>query len=186
VTVFELSTAGFGPAESDPEELRRELEAVADDPALVRAAFGRFPSGVAALCAVVDGEQVGMVATSFSVGVSFSPPLVMFSVQNSSTTWPKLRGAREIGISVLGAGHAEVCLQLASRSGDRFRGVDILRAAGGAILIEDSTMWIQATILSETPAGDHHIVVLEVTHLSVDHDIEPLVYQAQKFHGLRT
>jgi len=186
VTISELPAASLGTSPLDAVRTMRGLDAVADDPTLVRAAFGRFPSGVAALAARVNGENVGMVASSFSVGVSFAPPLVMFSVQNSSTTWPKLREAREIGISVLGGNHAEVCLQLASRSRDRFEGLDTHVTEDQAILVHDSTMWLQTHILSETPAGDHHIVLLEVTHLSVEHTIEPLIYQAQRFHGLRT
>lgn len=161
------------------------LRAPTGDPHLVRAAFGRFPSGVAALCARVDGEKVGLVASSFSVGASFDPPLVMFSAQNGSTTWPKLQRAQEIGVSVLGGAHAAACLQLASRSRDRFEGLRLHETAGGALLVHDSAMWLQTRILSQTPAGDHHVVLLEVTGLHIVDEVEPLIYHAQRFHGLR-
>lgn len=178
MTVTDISTMITAPE-------NRTLGGVTDDPALVRAAFGGFPSGVAALCAVVDGTPVGMVASSFSVGVSYDPPIVMFSAQNSSTTWPTLRQASRIGISVLGSDHADVCMQLASRSRDRFAGLDTLVTDDGALLVHGATMWLDTRILSETPAGDHQVVLLEVVSLSVEHDIEPLVYQARRFHGLR-
>ena len=58
----------------------------AGDFSTLRDAFSRFPSGVAALSAVVDGVKTGMVASSFNVGISLEPPLVMFAAQNSSTT----------------------------------------------------------------------------------------------------
>jgi flavin reductase (DIM6/NTAB) family NADH-FMN oxidoreductase RutF len=70
-------------------------------PAALRQAFGRFPSGIAALCAQIDGTPNGIVASSFTVGVSMEPPLVMFAVQNTSRTWPVLRGADRIGVSIL-------------------------------------------------------------------------------------
>ncbi len=89
-------------AQAAPELTAAEhgLEGVTRDPRELRAAFGRFPSGIAALCAEVDGGRHAMVVTSFSVGVSFNPPIVMFSVQNSSSTWPRLRASDRIGVSV--------------------------------------------------------------------------------------
>ena len=62
------------------------------DPARLREAFGVFPSGVVAVAAEVDGELVGLAASSFT-SVSLEPALVSFSVANTSKTWPDLRRA---------------------------------------------------------------------------------------------
>jgi len=171
-------------AVADLAPLEHGLQAVTDDHGDLRAAFSRFPSGIAALCAIVDGERAGLVATSFSVGVSFDPPLVMFSVQNSSTTWPRLRGADRLGVSVLGGGQSETALRLASRTRDRFDGVGTATTASGAVLIEGAAVWMECAVLSETPAGDHHVVLLQVEAIRVEHDIEPLVYHASTFRRL--
>lgn len=156
---------------------------VTTDEDLVRAAFGRFPSGVAALCATIDGEPEGIVASSFSVGVSLDPPLVLFSVRKASTTWPTLRGAARIGVSILGESHEAACRQIASR-GDRFSGLDIHTSEAGAVFIEQSPVWLECSILSETPAGDHDIVVLQVETLRIDEAAEPLVYHGSAFRQL--
>ena len=50
-----------------------------DDPSALRRAFSGFPCGVAALSAVVAGEPHVLVASSFTVGVSQAPPLVLFA-----------------------------------------------------------------------------------------------------------
>lgn len=161
-----------------------DLELSIPSPDAVKTAFARFPSGVASLCAVVDGEPVGLVASSFSVGVSFEPPLVLFSVQNSSRTWPVLRTAARIGVSVLGSGHALVCRQLASRHRDRFAGLDTHRSETDALFIRESPLWLECRIMSEIPAGDHQIVVLEVTALRVESEAEPLIYHVSRFRRL--
>lgn len=163
------------------------LTSVRDDDAAaqVKSAFGAFPSGVAALCAEIDGVKVGMVASSFSVGVSFDPPMVMFSVQNSSTTWPVLKKAGRIGISILASAHDAACYQLSSRKGDRFAGLDVHGLESGALFVHDSTVWLECVVRSEIPAGDHHVVVLEVTALRVVADQEPLVYHGTRFRQLR-
>jgi flavin reductase (DIM6/NTAB) family NADH-FMN oxidoreductase RutF len=151
----------------------------------VTSAFGAFPSGIAALAAEVDGVRVGMVSSSFSVGVSFDPPMVMFSVQNSSTTWPVLKQADSIGISILGSAHDEACYQLSSRKRDRFAGLDLHQPDSGAVFVNDAAVWLECVVRSEIPAGDHHVVVLEVTAVRVAADQDPLIYHGSRFRQLR-
>lgn len=161
-----------------------DLDEVTRDPRELRAAFGRFPSGIAALCAEVDDERLAMVVTSFSVGVSFEPAIVMFSIQNSSSTWPRLRRSGRIGVSVLASDHAHLVHQLASRSGDRFAGIDTVATDAGAVLIADSAILMECEILSESPAGDHQVVLLEVKGIRVEAEVEPLVYHGAQFWRL--
>ena len=70
------------------------------DPKRLREAFGIFPSGVVAVAAEVDGKPVGLAASSFT-SVSLDPPLVSFSIANTSKTWPDLRRAPHLGVSIL-------------------------------------------------------------------------------------
>lgn len=158
---------------------------LSDDPEHMRSAMGRFPSGVAAICAIVDGHPVGMVVSSFSAGVSHSPPMVMFSVQNSSSTWPQLSAAPRLGVSVLGSDQSDACLQLASRSRDRFEGLSLAASERGAVLLDGATMWLECDVVSTTPAGDHEIIVMQVHGMCADPDRAPLVYHERRFHSLR-
>ncbi|WP_329609379.1 flavin reductase family protein [Arthrobacter sp. ATA002] len=122
-------------------------------PAALRRAFSRFPSGVAALCAVIDGEPQGLVASSFTVGVSMDPPLVMFAVQNTSRTWPVLRGSGRIGVSILGAGHEGICRQIASKSGDRFAGLSLHTDNSGSLFLDRAALWLECSVEKEILPG---------------------------------
>ncbi|MCC3297842.1 flavin reductase family protein [Arthrobacter caoxuetaonis] len=154
-------------------------------PNALRQAFGRFPSGIAALCAEVDGAPQGIVASSFTVGVSMDPPLVMFAVQNTSRTWPVLRSAGRIGVSVLGSGHDGVCRQIASRDGDRFAGLDLHNAGSGALFLDEAALWLETSVENEVPAGDHAVVLLRVHGYSAHGDAyEPLVFHGSAFRNL--
>ena len=104
-------------------------------PASLREAFGHFPSGVIAIAAEVDGTLVGLAASTF-VPVSLDPPLVSFCVQNTSTTWPKLKDLPFLGISVLGESHDAVVKTLAAKTGDRFAGLETKSTDRGAVFIE--------------------------------------------------
>lgn len=146
------------------------------DPAAVRGMFAQHPTGIVAICAELDGVRHGMIATSFTVGVSFSPPLVLFSAQRSSRTWPEIGRAATIGVSVLGADNAPVVKAMSSRSGDRFAHVRVARTQGGAVFIDGARLWLECRVHATSELGDHLVVVLEVLGGSGRPNIRPLTY----------
>jgi flavin reductase (DIM6/NTAB) family NADH-FMN oxidoreductase RutF len=155
------------------------------DPTLLRQAFSGFPCGVAALSAVVDDEPTVLVASSFTVGVSQDPPLVMLAVQHTSTTWPVLAGAPSIGVSILGERHESVTRQLASRDkAVRFVGVETVQSDAGAVFLQGAPIWLDCSVEHTYPAGDHDIVVLRVNGLLSDFQHNPLVWHRSSFARL--
>lgn len=160
-----------------------EIAALIDDSKALRAAYGCFPSGVTAVCALVDGVPVGMAASSFT-SVSMDPPLVSVCVQNTSTTWPKLRDRPRLGLSVLAEGHDAACLALSGKQGDRFAGVHWESTADDAIYVHGSTLWLDCAVEQEVPAGDHAIVLLRVAGLHADPNQAPLVFHGSRFRTL--
>ena len=64
--------------------------------AQLRQVFAAFPTGIAAVAAIIDGEPAGLAANSF-VSVSLDPPLVSVCIGHTSTTWPALRTAGRLG-----------------------------------------------------------------------------------------
>ncbi|OZC42673.1 flavin reductase [Rhodococcus sp. RS1C4] len=159
------------------------LTSVTDNNAVLREAFGCFPSGVAAVCALDGSEPVGIAASSFT-SVSMTPALVSVCVQNSSTTWPRLRALPRLGISVLAQGQDEACLSLSSKVGDRFGALSWSANDTGAVLIQEAVAWLDSSIYAEFAAGDHRIVVLEIHALATEPDRPPLVFHGSKFRQL--
>ena len=131
------------------------------DPTMLRAAFGVFPSGVVAVAASVDGRAVGLAASSFT-SVSLDPPLVSFSVANTSKTWPDLRRAGHLGLTVLADHHGEVCRQLAGPVEHRFDRVPITTTDDGAVTLDEGLARFDCTIYREVEAGDHTLVLLQL------------------------
>ncbi|WP_313812409.1 flavin reductase family protein [Glutamicibacter sp.] len=153
------------------------------DPLTLRKVFAQHPSGVAALCAEIEGGKTGLVASSFTVGVSLEPALVMFAVQKSSNTWPKLRTAGRIGVSVLSERNGGACTQIASKQGDRFAGIATHRTEGGALFINESTLRLETSIYDEVEAGDHWVILLQVHgHDTSNHS--PQIFHDSRFHSL--
>jgi flavin reductase (DIM6/NTAB) family NADH-FMN oxidoreductase RutF len=153
------------------------------DPNELRRAFSCFPSGIAAVCALVDGVPTGMAVASFT-SVSLDPPLASICIDHSSSTWPKLRKSSRIGVSILSEGHERACRQLSSKQGDRFAQLDVAATAEGALMLIGATAWLDCSIDTEVQAGDHSIIVLRVESLDAHPAAAPLVFHGSRFHRL--
>ena len=161
------------------------IRAVDDDfdQSLLRQAFGCFPSGVTAFCGLLDGVAEGMAASSFT-SVSLDPALVSVCVANTSTTWPKLAKLERLGLSVLAGDHAPIARALASKTGDRFGGVDWTATDSGAVFVHGATLWLECAPFQRVAAGDHEIVVLQIVALAMYPDVAPMVFHRSNFHEL--
>lgn len=157
--------------------------AKAPDGRALRNAFSCFPSGVAAICALRDGRPVGMAASSFT-SVSLDPPLASVCIARASKTWPTLREAPYIGLSVLAGHHEPVATSLSSQKNDRFEDVAWEATAGGAVLVHGSTLWLECRLEETLPAGDHEIVLLRILGFRGDPSVEPLVFHASSYRRL--
>ncbi|MFL6795851.1 MAG: flavin reductase family protein [Xanthobacteraceae bacterium] len=155
----------------------------AADSRVLRNAYGCFPTGVTAICALVGGQPVGMAASSFT-SVSLEPPLVSVSVQSSSQTWAVLSSCKRVGVSVLGEAHSDVCRQLSARTGDRFTSVDWEVSPADALFISGAALWLECSIHQIVAAGDHQLILLKVETLGVAPDVPPLVFHASRFRAL--
>jgi flavin reductase (DIM6/NTAB) family NADH-FMN oxidoreductase RutF len=151
--------------------------------AALREAYGHFPTGVIAIAAEADGTRVGLAASTF-VPVSLDPPLVSFCVQNTSTTWPRLKDLPRLGISVLGESHDDAARALAARTGDRFAGLQTVSTDNGAVFIDGTSVWLESSIEQLVAAGDHTIVILRVIDITVHPDVAPIVFHRSTFRRL--
>lgn len=155
------------------------------DPKRLREAFGIFPSGVVAVAAEIDGELVGLAASSFT-SVSLDPPLVSFSVANASKTWPTLRRASHLGVTILAAHHGEVCRQLAGPVEHRFDGVATSATDQAAVTLDDGLARFDCSIYQEVEAGDHTLVLLQLHAVEHADTSLPLVFHRSSFGRLAT
>ncbi|MGX6606071.1 flavin reductase family protein [Micromonosporaceae bacterium Da 78-11] len=154
------------------------------EPLRLRRVLGSFPTGVTVLAALVDDVPAGLAANSF-VSVSLDPPMVSVCVAHSSTTWPVLRRAARLGVSVLGVHQEHVGRRLSARGVDRFAELPWRTSPDGAILLDGSSAWLDCSIEREIPAGDHDIVLLRVHDLDADPQVAPLVFHGSRYRRLQ-
>jgi flavin reductase (DIM6/NTAB) family NADH-FMN oxidoreductase RutF len=153
------------------------------DPARLRTAFGIFPTGVVAVAAEVDGLLAGLAASSFT-SVSLDPPLVSFSVATTSQTWPGLRQAAHLGVTVLADHHGAVCRQLAGPAEHRFDGIAVHATDQGAVTLDEGLARFDCTIYREVEAGDHLLILLRLHAVEHPEAGSPLIFHRSAFGRL--
>lgn len=156
------------------------------DPVRLREAFGHFPTGVVAVAAEVDGSVTGLAASSFT-SVSLDPPLVSVNLARTSKTWPDLRRAPRLGVTVLAEHHADLCRQLAGPVEQRFADIAHTVTPRGAVTLDEGLARFECSIYREVEAGDHVLVLLQlhtVTGSAEVPDGNPLVFHRSGFGRL--
>lgn len=163
---------------------RPTVKAMLTDIAL-REAFSHFPQGMVLVAAEVDGVRHGLIASTFTVGVSLDPPLVSLAVQHSSKTWPALREQGHLGVTVLGRTHAPFARQLASTDRTRrFDGIDVTVDPQGALTLQHAPAWLTVRVYDQMRAGDHDLVLLEVLSIGSVPEAEAVVFHRSRFKEL--
>ncbi len=146
------------------------------DGARFRLAMGTYLTGVTVITAR-DDDPVGLAANSFT-SVSLDPPLVSFCPALSSSTWPRIERAGSFCVNVLADDQEEVSRIFATPGADRFSAFDWSPApVTGSPVIAGCSAWMDCTIDSVYPGGDHVIVVGRVVGLGVQEPPSgPLAY----------
>ncbi|WP_308186118.1 flavin reductase family protein [Streptomyces sp. MNU76] len=134
----------------------------------------------------LSDRPAGFACQSFSA-LSLDPPLVVFMVGRTSTTWPLIARAGVFCVNVLGADQGELCRRFAVSGADKFAGVDHTPApATGSPRLTGAPAWIDCTIQAVHPGGDHLIVVGRVESLGADTEATPpLLFHRGRFGELR-
>ncbi len=150
-------------------------QASANDPRLFRRALGNFATGVTVMTARgPDGQQVGVTANSFN-SVSLDPPLILWSIDKRSGSYPVFRDASHFAVNILAADQIELSNRFARPAEDKFAGLALQTGAGGVPLLEDCAARFVCERHALHEGGDHWIVIGKVVALD-DFGRAPLLY----------
>jgi flavin reductase (DIM6/NTAB) family NADH-FMN oxidoreductase RutF len=147
-----------------------------------RRALRKFASGVTIVTVSVDGELHGATASSFA-SVSLDPPLVLACLDKTSHTRELLLKKGAFAVNVLGADQAEVARAFSLKGPKPFDAVPHHAGSQGAPLFDEAIAWIECETERVVEAGDHDIVIGEVTACDVT-DGMPLLYYEADYRSL--
>lgn len=144
------------------------------DPRAFRAALGCFATGVTVITAQADGRRVGVTANSFN-SLSLEPPLILWSLVKTSSSWPIFEAASHFAVNILAHDQIDLSNRFARPAEDRFLGLEVTEGHGGCLLLPGTCASIQCTRESVVDGGDHWILIGRVTAFARS-DNAPLLY----------
>ena len=153
------------------------------DTAHFRKALSQFATGVTVITTrLADGSFRGLTASSFN-SVSLTPPLVLWSLGDASTSLPIFTGNSHYVINVLGADQAHLAQLFSRRTPDPFATAEYELSRTGHPILKGVSAWFECHNRSRYPEGDHVIFVGEVEQCALSEQA-PLVYHGGKFGAL--
>jgi 3-hydroxy-9,10-secoandrosta-1,3,5(10)-triene-9,17-dione monooxygenase reductase component len=140
-----------------------------------RTVLGQFATGVTIVSALDDGEPVGIAANSFS-SLSLDPPLVLFCVSRTSSTWPRIESAGVFAVNILGEEHQDLSKLFAQKGADRFSHTPWRPGVSGAPVLEEAIAYLDCSLEAQYAGGDHKIIVGRVLDLDMREGARPLLF----------
>ncbi|WP_270729606.1 flavin reductase family protein [Shimia sp. Alg240-R146] len=144
-----------------------------------RNALGSFSTGVTVITTLTDIGPVGMTANSFA-SVSLEPPMVLWCPAKTSDRFEAFAPAQHYAIHVLRHDQHALALEFARRA-DAFDLIDRQDGANGAPIFDDCLARFECSTAATHDAGDHVIMVGNVTHVLLNTGA-PLIF-AQRDYG---
>lgn len=149
-----------------------------------RDTLGCFATGVAVLTArSARGEAVGVTISSFNA-VSLDPPLVLWSLSDSSPSLATFRQASHFAVNVLAASQQALSDRFAARAPDRFSGLTVRDGLGGAPLLDGCCAWFECHNEVQHAGGDHLIFIGRVQRHARGEEQLPLIFHGGRYREL--
>ncbi|MET1004811.1 MAG: flavin reductase family protein [Propionibacteriaceae bacterium] len=148
-----------------------------------KSVFRRHPAGVAVITLAVGERLVGLTATSV-ISVSADPPILAFSIDSGSSSWPALAVAETVVINFLAASQVDLSARFATKDIDRFADGGWSLLPTGEPVIDGSAAWLRGEIIQRTPVGRSFLISVLALESHQAEPVVPLVYHDRTYHGV--
>ena len=149
-----------------------------------RSALGGFATGICVLGAKrEDGALFGMTVNSFT-SVSLEPPLILVCLGTYTPRTQEIIKAEHFSISILNEQQRNISQHFAKPGEGLVMDQGWSTGANGAPLIDQALASLECDIESTHMAGDHQIVIGQVTKIVSQPEQNPLLYFQGKYRTL--
>ncbi|WP_420491843.1 flavin reductase family protein [Neobacillus niacini] len=142
--------------------------------------MGNYPTGVTVVTTTdSDGNPVGLTVNSFA-SVSLDPLLVLWSIDHGVSTIKTFTEQGKFAVHILAGDQQELCKTFASKNVDRFSRCKWDFSKNELPIIEGAFAVLECNTFKTVEAGDHTILIGEVTNIQIDKK-DPMLYHRRQF-----
>jgi flavin reductase (DIM6/NTAB) family NADH-FMN oxidoreductase RutF len=139
------------------------------DPAIKKQALRMFTYGLyVVMCA--EGNEVNGFTANWLTQVSFEPPLLAVSVENSARSLSMMLSSRIFTVNVLRAGQRELAGALGKsvlKHPDKMRTIRYTLDTHAYPILLDALSWVACEVSQTMPAGDSTLIVAEIVDAGI-------------------
>jgi flavin reductase (DIM6/NTAB) family NADH-FMN oxidoreductase RutF len=147
---------------------------------LFKEAMGNYPTGVTIVTSTdIDGNPVGLTVNSFA-SVSLDPLMVLWSIDHKVSTIKTFTEQGKFAVHILAGDQQELCKTFASKKVDRFSTCKWDFSEDELPIIEGAFAVLECKTFKTVEAGDHTILIGEVTNIQID-EKDPMLYHRRQF-----
>ena len=148
-----------------------------------RDALGMFATGITVVTTrAPSGEAIGLTVNSFN-SVSLDPPLVVWSLSRKLASLPVFEACEYYAVNVLAEDQQQLSQLFATRSDDKFAGLDIDDGLYGVPLLKGCCARFECRNTTRHEGGDHVVFISEVVRFDRE-DRAPLIYHSGAYRSL--
>jgi flavin reductase (DIM6/NTAB) family NADH-FMN oxidoreductase RutF len=145
----------------------------------LRAAMGRFASGVAVVTTVAGGQPHGMTVNSLT-SVSLDPPVLLVCLAGVARSTDAVLAAGRFAVSVLSARQRDLALRFAVNGADHFAGLPLVYGCHAVPVVPEALAHLECLTSDTRSVGDHVVVFGEVERVCYS-DGAPLAFHGGRF-----
>ena len=129
----------------------------------LKSAMSRFTTGVTVVTTHFEGQDWGMTCNSFNT-VSLEPAMVLWSIRKEAASHQAFTQSGTYLVNVLQADQKDAAMRFATGpQSERFANQSSERTAHKNIKLNDTVAWFECRLAQVVAAGDHDILIGEVT-----------------------
>jgi flavin reductase (DIM6/NTAB) family NADH-FMN oxidoreductase RutF len=124
-----------------------------------------------------EGEDINGFTANWLTQVSFEPPLLAVSIENSARSLSMILNTQHFTVNVLRTGQRQLAGTLgksAYKHPEKLSGIDYTLNEQGYPILSAALSWVACEVRQTAPAGDSTLVIAEVIEAGIIAEGQPL------------
>ena len=142
--------------------------------------LSKFTTGVTVVCIKDKNLIYGKTVNSFN-SLSLSPPLVLFSLGNYSSSIKKFLNSKYLSINILSKKQKNISNNFSSKNPDS-KNIDFENVSNNSTFIKGCIANLECKLIDKIKKGDHIIFICKVINVKQNDKLKPLTYYNSKYN----